>query len=107
MRDSMLWLAVAVIVLVTALTRFLPFLIFRKGKTPALIEKLGRTLPAAIMGMLVVYCLKDTAFSSLDGWLPALISCLVVLLLHIWQRKTLLSILGGTVSYMLLVQLVF
>ena len=107
MNETMLWVAIATVALVTALVRFLPFLIFRRGKTPAIVEKLGRTLPAAVMGMLVVYCLRGTSFSSLDGWLPALISCLVVLLLHIWQRKTLLSILGGTVCYMLLVQLVF
>ena len=107
MDETMLWVAIATVALVTALIRFLPFLIFRRGKTPAIVEKLGRTLPAAVMGMLVVYCLRGTSFSSLGGWLPALISCLVVLLLHIWQRKTLLSILGGTVCYMLLVQLVF
>ena len=99
---------VAVIALVTAATRFLPFLIFRGNKkTPKLIEKLGRVLPFAIMGMLVVYCLKDMSFASVGGFLPQLIACLIVALLYVWKRNTLISILAGTVSYMLLVQLVF
>ena len=59
------------------------------------------------MGMLVVYCLRSTSFASVSGFLPQLIACLAVVLLHVWKRNTLLSILGGTVSYMLLVQLVF
>lgn len=59
------------------------------------------------MGMLVVYCLKGVALSSLSGWVPSLIACVVVGLLHVWKRNTLLSILGGTVCYMVLVQTVF
>ena len=108
MGNTHTWILVAVIALVTAATRFLPFLIFRGNKkTPKLIEKLGRVLPFAIMGMLVVYCLKDMSFASVGGFLPQLIACLVVALLYIWKRNTLISILAGTVSYMLLVQLVF
>ena len=107
MNNARLWLAVAVIALLTALLRLLPFLIFRGGKTPKWITRLAHTLPPAVMGMLVVYCLRTVSFAALAGWLPALISCLVVVLLHLWQRKTLFSILGGTVTYMLLVQLVF
>ena len=108
MNNAYIWITVAVIALVTAALRFLPFLAFGKGiKTPAIIEKLGGLLPYAIMGMLVVYCLKDTSFASVEGFLPALISCLTVAVLHIWRRNTLLSIIVGTVCYMLLVQLVF
>ena len=108
MGNTHTWLLIAVIALVTAATRFLPFLIFRGSKkTPKLIEKLGRVLPFAIMGMLVVYCLKDMSFASVGGFLPQLIACLIVALLYIWKRNTLISILAGTVSYMLLVQLVF
>lgn len=59
------------------------------------------------MGMLVVYCLRGVSFANLSGWLPALISCAVVVILHLWRRNTLLSIIGGTVCYMLLVQLIF
>lgn len=101
-------LLVAVAVLVTMATRFLPFLIFgEKRKTPPIIEYLGTVLPCAIMGMLVVYCLKDISFLSAPFGLPELIACVVVAALHVWKRSSLLSIGGGTVCYMLLVQLVF
>ena len=99
-------LLVMVVVLVTAATRFLPFLIFRK-KTPAFVEYLGKVLPCAIMGMLVVYCLKDVAFLSAPYGIPEFLGIAVVALLHIWKRNSLLSIGVGTVFYMVLVQLVF
>ena len=108
MNNQMTWLAIAVIALVTALLRFLPCLIFGGGrKTPAVVERLGAVLPYAIMGMLVVYCLKDVHFGALAGWVPALIGCALTAGLHVWKRNTLLSIVSGTVAYMLLVQLVF
>ena len=108
MNNLYIWLTVAVIALVTALTRFLPFLIFRgERKTPTIIEKLGRTLPFAIMGMLVIYCLKGVTVTSISGFLPELIACAVVAALYLWRRNTLISIVAGTVCYMLLVQLVF
>lgn len=101
-------LLIAVAVLVTMATRFLPFQIFgEKRKTPPIIEYLGKVLPCAIMGMLVVYCLKDVSFLSAPFGLPELIACVVVAALHVWKRNSLLSIGGGTVCYMLLVQLVF
>ena len=101
-------LLVVVAVLVTMATRFLPFLIFgEKRKTPPIIEYLGTVLPCAIMGMLVIYCLKDVSFLKSPFGLPELISCVVVAALHVWKRNSLLSIGGGTVCYMLLVQLVF
>ena len=101
-------LLIAVAVLVTMATRFLPFLIFgEKRDTPPIIEYLGTVLPCAIMGMLVVYCLKDVSFLSSPFGLPELIACVVVAALHVWKRSSLLSIGGGTVCYMLLVQLVF
>ena len=99
---------VAVSAAVTAFLRFLPFLLLRKGhKTPAIITYLGKVLPCAIMGMLVVYCLKDVSFLRSPFGLPEIISCVVVAALHVWKRNSLLSIGGGTVCYMLLVQLVF
>lgn len=108
MENSKIWLSVAVIALVTAALRFLPFIIFKnEKKTPAIITKLGKILPFAVMGMLVVYCLKDVSFTSLSGFVPALISCLLVAVLYIWKRNTLISIVSGTVCYMLLLQLVF
>ena len=101
------WMIV-VAVLVTAATRFIPFMIFRKKEsTPAIITYLGQVLPCAIIGMLVVYCLKDIQFLRAPFGVPELIACGVVALLHIWKRNSLLSIGVGTVCYMLLVQLVF
>ena len=101
-------LLIAVAVLVTMATRFLPFLIFGENrKTPAIIEYLGKVLPFAIMGMLVVYCLKDVTITAAPFGIPEAIGCTVVAGLHIWKRNTLLSIGAGTVCYMLLVQLVF
>lgn len=101
-------LLIVVAVLVTMATRFLPFLIFGENrKTPPIIEYLGKVLPFAIMGMLVVYCLKDISVLRFPYGLPELIACAAVVVLHVWKRNSLLSIGGGTVCYMLLVQLVF
>jgi len=108
MTDLHTWLTIATISLVTMALRFLPFLIFNgKRKTPRIIEKLSRILPCAVMGMLVVYCLKDMSFANTEGYLPALIAGLLVGVLYVWKRNTLFSIICGTVSYMMLVQLVF
>ena len=101
-------LLIVVATLVTMATRFLPFLIFgEKRKTPALITYLGQVLPFAIMGMLVVYCMKDVSFLTAPFGIPEAIGCLIVAVLHIWKRNTLLSIAAGTVSYMLMVQFIF
>ena len=102
------WMLV-IIALVTMATRFLPFLIFgeRRERTPDIILYLGKVLPYAVMGMLVVYCLKDVSFRAAPYGIPEAIGCLVVAGLHIWKRNTLLSIGAGTVCYMLLVQFVF
>ena len=92
----------------TMLTRFLPFLLFPAGKpTPKYIQYLGRVLPAAVFGMLVVYCLKNVQILSGSHGLPEAIAIAVVAALHLWKKNTLLSIAVGTVCYMLLVQLVF
>ena len=107
MNELHVWLTVAVIALVTAMLRFLPFLVFRKGNVPRWIERLGDLLPYAIMGMLVVYCLKEVRFDHLGGFMPQLLACAVVTGLHLWRRNTLLSIVCGTVTHMLLVQTVF
>ncbi len=101
-------LLIIVVMLVTMLTRFLPFLLFgEKRKTPELVTYLGKVLPFAIMGMLVVYCLKDVKFLSAPYGIPELIGIAITAGLHIWKRNSLLSISVGTVSYMLLVQFVF
>jgi branched-subunit amino acid transport protein AzlD len=99
---------IAVTALVTAFLRFLPFLIFGENrKTPPIVEYLGKVLPFAIMGMLVVYCLKDISLLRAPYGLPELIACAVVAALHVWKRNSLLSIGGGTLCYMLLVQFIF
>lgn len=101
-------LTVAIIAAGTALTRFLPFLLFPAGRpTPGWVRFLGRCLPAAVFGMLVVYCLKNVNLLAVPHGLPELIAIAVVVLLHLWRRQMLLSIAAGTVCYMLLVQLVF
>ena len=99
---------IAVIALVTAALRFLPFFIFRGNrKTPKYVEYLGKVLPYAIMGMLVVFCLKGVTFTALENWVPYLVASAAVVLVHLWKRNTLLSIITGTVLYMVLVQAVF
>ena len=99
-------LLVAIMSVVTILLRAAPFLIF-KSKTPDYIMYLGKVLPAAIIGMLVVYCLKDTEMLSAPFGAPELIAGLLVVGLHAWKRNILLSILAGTIAYMFLTQLVF
>lgn len=106
MNSSQAVMVILVATVFTMLTRFLPFLIFGKNKeTPPYISYLGRVLPYAIMGMLVVYCLKGTSFLALSGWAPSAIAVVAVVLLHVWKRNSLLSILGGTVIYMILLRL--
>lgn len=101
-------LTVGMIVLGTMLTRFLPFLLFPAGKpTPKYIRYLGAVLPPAVFGLLVVYCLKNVSLFAGSRGIPELISIAAVVGLHAWKRQMLLSIAGGTLCYMLLVQLVF
>lgn len=92
----------------TMLTRFLPFLIFSgKRELPAFIKYIGKVLPAAIFGMLIVYCLKGVSVLEFSHGIPELIAIAAVIGIHLWKRQMLLSISTGTVVYMLLVQLVF
>ena len=98
---------VAVIAGVTIALRFAPFLLLRGRETPKFIAYLGRVLPYAIMGMLVVYCLRGTGFTAASDWMPQLIATALVVALHVWKRTTLLSIIAGTACYMVLVQVVF
>ena len=97
---------IAVMSLTTILLRFLPFLIFRK-QTPPYITYLGKVLPPAIIGMLVVYCLKNVSFLSGSHGIPELAAIAVTVMIHKWKRQMLLSIAAGTVCYMLLIQLIF
>ena len=97
---------VATMATVTILLRFLPFLVF-KGKTPKYISYLGEVLPSAIIGMLVIYCLRNTDIISAPHGLPELIAAAIVVGLQIWKRNSLVSILSGTIAYMLMIQFVF
>ena len=101
-------ITIGMCVLATLLTRFLPFLVFsEKKKTPKFIEYLGKALPAAIFALLVVYCLKNVDVTAGSHGIPEFISVAVVTVLHLWKRKILISMAGGTLCYMLLVQLIF
>ena len=98
--------SIGAVVLGAMATRFLPFLVFPKGKTPPkFVQYLGKVLPCAAIGLLVVYCFKDVASSGTYGK-PEILSVLLIIVLHKWKKNTLLSI-GGTAFYMLLVQTVF
>ena len=99
-------LIVAVVSLVTVALRAAPFLIFG-DKPPKTVRRLGTVLPYAVMGMLIVYCLKDVSLTQAPHGLPELIAGSVVIALHLWKKNTLLSVLVGTAVYMLLVQFVF
>ncbi len=98
---------IAVMAIITLALRVAPFLIFGGKKTPPVVQFLGTYLPYAIMGMLVVYCLTDVSVISAPHGLPELIAIVLVAVLHIWRRNTLLSIVSGTVCYMLLIQFCF
>ena len=99
--------AIAVMSAVTVMLRFAPFLLLRGKETPRVVVALGKVLPYSIMWMLVVYCLKGVSFSAPEHWLPELIAGAFTVVSYVWKRSTLLSVIGGTVCYMLLVQLVF
>ena len=105
MTDIQILLTVLIVAAVTLLTRAAPFLLFPEGrKAPAFITWLGSRLPVAVMGMLVVYCLKDIRFGPAAGWLPALAGVAITAALHAWRRNIMLSIVSGTVVYMLLIR---
>ena len=101
-------ITIAMVVLGTMVTRYLPFIIFPAGKpTPKYVKYLGKVLPPAVFGMLIIYCLKNVSIFTGSHGIPELIAIAVVVGLHAWRRQMLLSIAGGTIVYMLLVQLVF
>ena len=102
------FLMILAVMLGTLLTRFIPFLLFPQSRQPPrIVLSLGRALPPAMMGLLVIYCLKDISVTATPYGLPELIAIAVTVLLHLWRRNVLLSIGAGTVLYMVLVQLVF
>lgn len=101
-------ITIAMVVLGTVITRFLPFVLFPAGKpTPKYVQYLGKALPGAVFSLLVVYCLKNVNLLGGSHGIPELLGILITAGLHLWKRQMLLSIAGGTIAYMLLVQLVF
>lgn len=99
-------ITIGLCVLGTMTTRYLPFIIFKENReTPAFVQYLGKLLPSAVFGMLVIYCLKDVSFFSGRHGLPELIAILVTSALHLFKRQMLLSIAGGTICYMLLIHI--
>lgn len=99
-------ITIGTVVFGTIVTRFLPFLVFPdKKETPKYIQYLGALLPSALFGLLVVYCLKDVSIFTSSHALPELVSIGVVVVLHLWKRKMILSIAGGTICYMVIVNL--
>lgn len=101
-------ITIAVVVAGTMLTRFLPFLIFPADRpTPGYVQYLGKVLPAAVFGLLVIYCLRNVDILGGSHGIPEFLAIALVILLHRWKRQMLISIAGGTVFYMLLVQLLF
>ncbi|MBP3890839.1 MAG: AzlD domain-containing protein [Solobacterium sp.] len=93
-------------IFMTALLRFLPFVLWKNRAIPEIVQRLGRELPYAIMAMLVVYCLRNTDFQASFG-IPEAIALVVTAGLHLYKRNSLISIATGTLVYMVLVQLVF
>ena len=99
---------IAVMALVTFLTRALPFVLFDRGDhPPKLVMYLGKVLPPAVIAMLIVYCMRGVTFVQPDGWAPAIVAGGAAVLLHLWKGNDLLSIFGATALHMLLVQVVF
>lgn len=108
MTTTQLWLTVGAVALATVLTRFAPFWLIPEGKPlPEWLAYLGRVLPCAVMGLLVVYCLKDISLVAAPHGLPELLGVGTVAGLYVWKRSTLLSIAAGTALYMMLVQVIF
>ena len=101
-------ITIGMVVLGTVITRFLPFIIFPTGKpTPKYIQYLGKVIPGAIFGLLVVYALRNTDILTGSHGLPEVIAIGIIITVHVWRRNMLISIASGTISYMLLVQFVF
>ncbi len=101
-------LIIFLVAISTFATRLVPFLFFPKGKEiPPTIQYLGKVLTPAVIGMLVVYCLKTTTFVHPPHGIPEMIAVIATAGLHVWKRNNLLSIGVGTVLYMVLIQMVF
>jgi len=99
--------ATLIATLLTALERFTPFILFSQGNPPAFIRYLGHVLPPAMIAILVIFCYKGVDFSTVSAYAPQLIAGTITALLHIWKKSTILSIVGGTILYMILIRTIF
>lgn len=107
MNNKYVLTGIAIMSIVTIILRFLPFIFLNDRKEYKLLNYLSKVLPSAIMGMLVIYCLRDISFTSVGSFLPALIASSITAATYIWKRGTLFSILIGTATYMFLIQVIF
>lgn len=108
MTTVQLLITVAAISVGTLSMRFLPYILFPAGKpTPKFVQYLGKVLPGAVFGMLLIYCLKDVSILSGSHGIPELIGIAVTTGVHLWKKQMMLSMAAGTLTYMLLVQFVF
>ena len=103
----MIYIMIIIMSLVTVALRFLPFVVFKAGKSPKWLNELGKLLPYATMAMLVVYCLKDVNVFEISSILPTFIASAVTIVSYVYKRNSLLSIIIGTAVYMFLIQVVF
>lgn len=104
----MIWASIITMALVTYLIRLAPFVLFGGSRhTPQWVQYAGKYLPPSVMGMLIIYSIKDVEFLSYQSSLPVALAIGLTAMLHLWKRNNLLSILGGTVFYMILVQMIF
>ncbi len=106
MNNTMILMTIGVSAIITIMIRFLPFWIFKGRETPQSIQYLGNVLPYAIMAMLVVYCLRSIDFKTSPFGAREIIASLATVLLHVWKRNTLISVVGGTVIYMVLFHII-
>lgn len=107
MNNKYVLISIAIMSIVTIILRFLPFIVLDDSKDYKLLNYLNKVMPSAVMGMLVVYCIRDIEFTSINGYLPTLIAGSITAFTYIWKRKTLFSIISGTVVYMFLIQMIF
>ncbi|MFP4697344.1 MAG: branched-chain amino acid transporter permease [Eubacteriales bacterium] len=108
MNNSYTLIAILIMAIITFITRVAPFIIFRNYKrTPKYVVYIGKYLPPAVIAMLIIYCLKDINLLAFPFGIPEMIGIAVVALLHIWKRNNLISIIGGTIIYMIQVQIIF
>lgn len=105
-NTQMLW-TVMIMALAVQLTRWMPFIFFKNSdRLPSAVSYLGKVIPAAMMGMLVIYCYKDYDFASVTSALPAILAGLACAGIHLWKRNTILSIAAGTAIYMILIRVI-